>query len=65
MNKFAFNLQIQIVMMGLGDYMKVVCHACVGGTSVREDRAGLVSGAHVIVGTPGRVKHMIQTGSLG
>ncbi len=25
------------VMRALGDYLQVKCHACVGGTSVRED----------------------------
>jgi len=29
--------QIEKVMRALGDYLKVKCHACVGGTSVRED----------------------------
>ena len=25
-------------MRALGDYLQVKCHACVGGTSVREDQ---------------------------
>jgi len=29
--------QIEKVMRALGDYLQVKCHACVGGTSVRED----------------------------
>lgn len=29
--------QIQKVVIALGDFMKVECHACVGGTNVRED----------------------------
>merc|ERR1712210_48553 len=29
--------QIQKVVMSLGDYMGAQCHACIGGTSVRED----------------------------
>ena len=29
--------QIEKVMRALGDYLSVKCHACVGGTSVRED----------------------------
>merc|ERR1711972_114641 len=28
--------QIQKVVMALGDYMGVCCHACIGGTNVRE-----------------------------
>ena len=47
--------QIEKVMRALGDYLQVKCHACVGGTSVREDQRILQSGVHVVVGTPGRV----------
>lgn len=39
--------------------MKVVCHACVGGTDVREDISRLRSGVHMVVGTPGRVFDMM------
>eukprot|EP00735_Rhodelphis_limneticus_P001360 TRINITY_DN11960_c0_g1::TRINITY_DN11960_c0_g1_i1::g.16982::m.16982 TRINITY_DN11960_c0_g1::TRINITY_DN11960_c0_g1_i1::g.16982 ORF type:complete len:397 (+),score=114.97,sp/Q0UU86/IF4A_PHANO/75.13/0.0,DEAD/PF00270.24/2.5e-41,DEAD/PF00270.24/1.2e+03,Helicase_C/PF00271.26/7.2e+02,Helicase_C/PF00271.26/3e-28,CMS1/PF14617.1/0.00032,CMS1/PF14617.1/1.1e+03,AAA_30/PF13604.1/0.0031,DUF1253/PF06862.7/1.9e+03,DUF1253/PF06862.7/0.035,tRNA-synt_1b/PF00579.20/0.029,AAA_19/PF13245.1/0.044,ResIII/PF04851.10/0.076 len=54
-------LQIQKVVCALGDYMHVKCHACVGGTAVREDMTALQSGTiHVVVGTPGRVFDMIS-----
>jgi len=33
--------QIEKVMRALGDYLQVKCHACVGGTSVREDQRTL------------------------
>ena len=33
--------------------VQVKCHACVGGTSVREDTRILQAGVHVVVGTPG------------
>lgn len=52
--------QIQRVVLALGDYLKVVCHACVGGTDVREDMAKLKEGVHMVVGTPGRVYDMIS-----
>lgn len=39
---------------------QVKCHACVGGTSVREDARILSSGVHVVVGTPGRVYDMLR-----
>ncbi|ORZ01974.1 P-loop containing nucleoside triphosphate hydrolase protein [Lobosporangium transversale] len=29
--------QIQKVVIALGDFMKIQCHACIGGTNVRED----------------------------
>ena len=46
--------------MALGDYMGAQCHACIGGTSVREDMRKLESGQHIVVGTPGRVYDMIS-----
>ncbi|EZG55330.1 ATP-dependent RNA helicase eIF4A [Gregarina niphandrodes] len=52
--------QIQKVVVTLGDYMKVRCHACVGGTDVREDMSRLKEGVHIVVGTPGRVQDMIE-----
>lgn len=56
--------QIQKVVIALGDYLNVDCHACVGGTAVREDIAKLNDGPHVVVGTPGRVFDMINRGAL-
>ena len=52
------------VMRALGDYLNVKCHACVGGTSVREDTRILQSGVHVVVGTPGRVYDMLRRRAL-
>jgi len=52
--------QIQKVTISLGDYMGAQCHACVGGTSVREDMRKLEDGQHIVVGTPGRVFDMIS-----
>jgi len=52
--------QIQKVVMALGDYMGAQCHACIGGTSVREDMHKLNNGIHIVVGTPGRVFDMIS-----
>merc|ERR1712004_844523 len=43
--------QIQKVVMSLGDYMGAQCHACIGGTSVREDMRKLDVGQHIVVGT--------------
>ena len=56
--------QIQKVVVALGDYMSIECHACVGGTNVREDMAKLQEGVHVVVGTPGRVYDMINRRAL-
>mmetsp|Transcript_42264 Transcript_42264/g.51298 ORF Transcript_42264/g.51298 Transcript_42264/m.51298 type:complete len:412 (+) Transcript_42264:93-1328(+) len=56
--------QIEKVMRALGDYLQVKCHACVGGTSVREDQRILQNGVHVVVGTPGRVYDMLRRRAL-
>jgi translation initiation factor 4A len=56
--------QIEKVMRALGDYLQVKCHACVGGTSVREDQRTLQNGVHVVVGTPGRVYDMLRRRAL-
>jgi translation initiation factor 4A len=52
--------QIYKVVLALGDYMRVKCHVCMGGTAVRDDIASLRCGVHVVVGTPGRVHDMIS-----
>jgi len=52
--------QIQKVVLALGDYMNVTCHACIGGTNLREDMRRLENGVQIIVGTPGRVYDMIN-----
>ena len=56
--------QIEKVMRALGDYLGVKVHACVGGTSVREDQRILQAGVHTVVGTPGRVFDMLRRQSL-
>ncbi|KAL1457995.1 hypothetical protein WDU94_008172, partial [Cyamophila willieti] len=56
--------QIQKVVVALGDFMSVTCHACIGGTIVRDDIRKLEAGAQVVVGTPGRVFDMISRGAL-
>ena len=56
--------QIQKVVIALGDYMNISCHACIGGTLVREDMAKLGKGQQVVVGTPGRVFDMIKRRAL-
>jgi translation initiation factor 4A len=52
------------VLAALGDYLNVSTYAAVGGTSVREGIAKLQEGAHVVVGTPGRVFDFISRGAL-
>merc|ERR1711939_403564 len=52
--------QIQSVILALGDYMNVSCHACIGGTSLGEDIRKLEHGQQIVSGMPGRVFDMIK-----
>ncbi|KAG1758770.1 P-loop containing nucleoside triphosphate hydrolase protein [Suillus occidentalis] len=56
--------QIQSVVLALGDYMNVQCHACIGGTSIGEDIRKFEHGQHAVFGTPGRVFDMIRRRAL-
>ncbi|CAH1708976.1 unnamed protein product [Aphis gossypii] len=56
--------QIQKMVIALGYFMKVDCHACIGGTKIRDDMRKLDTGSHVVVGTLGRVYDMIARKSL-
>ena len=53
-------VQIQQVVLALGDFMNVQCHACIGGTSLGDDIKKLDYGQHIVSGTPGRVIDMIH-----
>lgn len=53
-------VQIQKVILALGDYMSIYCHACIGGTSLTEDARKIEFGQHIISGTPGRVYDIIR-----
>eukprot|EP01040_Poterioochromonas_malhamensis_P000592 gene592-632_t len=56
--------QTQKVVLALGDFMNVQCHACIGGKSMGEDIRRLDYGVQVVSGTPGRVYDMIQRKNL-
>lgn len=56
------SLQIAFVVKSIGEYMGIIVHACVGGTSVKEDIALLKKGVHIVVGTPGRINDMMKKG---
>lgn len=58
--------QIEKVVTALGDFMKLKCHICIGGTRVSDDiRVFQERPPQVVVGTPGRVYDMIQRRALG
>jgi len=53
------------VMSKIGlDMVDLTVALCVGGTAVRDCARLLRSGAQIVVGTPGRVRHMIERGDL-
>ncbi|KAG1846759.1 P-loop containing nucleoside triphosphate hydrolase protein [Suillus subalutaceus] len=56
--------QIQSAVLALGGQMNVQCHACIGGTPIREDIQKLECGQHVVSGTSGRVFDMIRRRAL-
>jgi len=56
--------QTHEVVNGLGAYMKITSHACVGGTMWRDDVEILGKGIQIVVGTPGRVFDMIRRNAL-
>jgi len=54
--------QISGVFSAIGEYCKVKTVTCIGGVNARLDEDALRSGRHVVVGTPGRIFHMINKG---
>ena len=44
--------------------MGISCHACIGGTNVRDDIKRLETGVQIVVGTPGRVYDMLNRSAL-
>lgn len=52
------------MVLTIGEYMNVTCHACIGGTKVRDDIKRFEAGVQVAVGTPGRVCDMLKRSVL-
>jgi len=52
--------QSAAVATELGRFMSVSVLACVGGASMRDQCSALRRGAHVVVGTPGRILDLVQ-----
>ncbi|VFU08169.1 DEAD/DEAH box helicase [Methylocella tundrae] len=57
-------LQVQRELAWLYQYAgaRVIC--CVGGMEPRRERRDLAAGAHIVVGTPGRLRDHIERGAL-
>jgi len=52
--------QSAAVAAALGRYVDVSVLACIGGASMREQSQALMRGAHVVVGTPGRILDLLD-----
>jgi ATP-dependent RNA helicase DDX20 len=58
-------VQICNVIRTIGKYVNgLKCAMFIGGLAVRNDRAQLQRGCHIVVGSPGRVKQLIELGIL-
>uniref|UniRef100_A0A6A7FVX0 RNA helicase n=1 Tax=Hirondellea gigas TaxID=1518452 RepID=A0A6A7FVX0_9CRUS len=57
--------QIYDVMIAFSVHIRgIKVHVCLGGNSFERDVTTLQNGVHIVVGTPGRVNHMIRKGFL-
>lgn len=53
-------LQIHEVFEKLGVFLKAKVHICTGGTQVAEDKKVLKEGVHIVVGTAGRIRDVMN-----
>ncbi len=57
--------QINKVIFCFSEFLKVNTRCCIGGTDPKEDRKALKNGSiQVVVGTPGRIKDLIEKSAL-
>lgn len=56
--------QIMNEIRGLSQWMNMKVHSAAGGRKVSDDIAALRSGVQVLVGTPGRIKDLIERGQF-
>jgi len=56
--------QITSVFKGIGEYCNIKTICLIGGDDVRVNENALREGRHAIIGTPGRIYHMIDKKSL-
>ena len=57
-------LQVQRELTWLYHFAGVRVTSCVGGTDPNKERRALADGAHIVVGTPGRLRDHIERGRL-
>lgn len=56
--------QIANVFMGIGSKMDLRVRCCVGGQKVHEDERAIDDGVDILVGTPGRIIHLLSKKSI-
>ncbi|CAF4257615.1 unnamed protein product, partial [Rotaria sp. Silwood2] len=56
--------RIHRVVLALGEYINVTCHACTGGVNVREDMKCLEANVQVVVSISGRIYDMLKRSAL-
>ena len=57
-------LQVKIELSWLYAKAEARLATCIGGMDMRDERRTLERGAHIVVGTPGRLRDHVQRGSL-
>ncbi|KAG6598107.1 putative DEAD/DEAH box RNA helicase [Phytophthora cinnamomi] len=63
--RFEIAVQIETVLRQLAQFRpELVIRTCIGGLPVAQDQRHLAAGCHIVVGTPGRVKALIDQCSL-
>ena len=60
--ELALQVRAELAWLYAGALARVV--ACVGGTDIRGERRLLAAGAHIVVGTPGRLRDHLERGNL-
>jgi ATP-dependent RNA helicase DeaD len=57
-------LQVHRELSWLYQHTRARLATCVGGMDIRREQRALASGAHIVVGTPGRLRDHLERGSL-
>ncbi|MBT6096300.1 MAG: DEAD/DEAH box helicase [Rhodospirillaceae bacterium] len=57
-------MQVKTELEWLYEMTKASIASCVGGMNMRDERRALDRGAHIVVGTPGRLRDHIERGSF-
>jgi translation initiation factor 4A len=56
--------QINNVFKNIGDYCNIKTIECIGGGDAKKNEYDFKEGCHAVIGTPGRIFHMINVGAF-